>query len=67
MFRKITTNQDLRDYMRKNNVAQWELAQQMEVSEGTINKSICRGELDGDTKRIYMEMVDRVVAKRTAV
>ncbi|GEM_PF-1185143 len=56
-------NKELKDYMFKHGVSQFDLAKKFDVSETTVFRRM-RTELTPDEKRLYMSKVKEIISER---
>lgn len=56
-------NKELKDYMFKHGVSQFDLAKKFDVSETTVFRRM-RTELTPDEKELYMSKVKEIISER---
>lgn len=62
-FNSIKANKELKEYMFKHNVSQYDLSKKMGVSDVTIFRRL-RKELDPKTKNQYMKTIKEIIKER---
>ena len=60
MFREPRYNLELRQYMRKHEVCQWEIANALDISENWFNRKLNTSEMSPDYLQKCKEIVDKI-------
>ena len=58
-------NEDIRAYAKVNKIKLWQIADALSITDAHFSRKL-RYELNADTKRKIMQLIDQIAVKKTA-